>query len=769
MKHIALSFVLSLAIVFGVSAQVSVVKNGKTQSRIVLAHGDQHTAQAANLLQDFVNRISGVSLPITKEAGKIKKGDIIIGGATNEATEDGFTLKTENGCLYVLSGGDKGAIYGVVTILEDYFGVKYYAKDYYTIQGGGAINGQPVANLDIPAINRSETPAFRYRQTHSYGLEDPIYALWCRLEEPKDEFIDNLWVHTFNRILPSKRFGKEHPEYYSFLNGEHRPGDHSQWCLSNPAVFDACCVQLDSIFAANPDLHMISVSQNDGNDTYCHCDECMKIYEEEGAVSGAYIRFMNKLAERYPDKQISTLAYLFTCEPPKKVKPLPNVNIMLCDIDCKREVPLTDNESGRWFVNAMEGWSAISNNIFVWDYGINFDNIVSPFPNFHVLQPNMQLFHKNHTTMHFMQVNGIRGGDFSEMRAYILAKLMWNPYQDVDTLMREFMEGYYGAAAKYMYQYQKLLQGALLASHTDLWIYDSPISHKNGMLCQQLIKTYDELFDQAEAAVANNETLLEHVRVSRLPLQYSKLEIARTLPRTGVDAQPVDVADLEAQLNLFDQRTAQYGVKTINERNNPPAEYCALYRNRFMPQAVQSKALGAKVIWLDVPGKKAKGAADVTPAGAPDPSYQGIAVQGLTDGLVGGTTFVESWIGWKGRDADFIIDLGENKEFTKIETDFLHQLGQWILQPKGGTYQVAADNGGEASTLKENDWKAFGSYEFPEDRDNKVKFVSGTAEVAQPVTARYIKVHVDTQGLCPDWHPGIGFPAWFFMDEINVY
>lgn len=213
---------------------------------------------------------------------------------------------------------------------------------------------------------------------------------------------------------------------------------------------------------------MISVSQNDGNNTFCTCENCRKVYEEEGSPAGAYIRFMNKLAERFPDKEISTLAYLFTMHPPKKVKPLPNVNIMLCDIDCMREVPLTDNASGRDFVKALEGWSAISNNIFVWDYGINFDNMVSCFPNFHVLQKNIQLFKKNHVTMHFSQVNGSKGTDFSEMRAYMIGKLMWNPYQNADSLMRSFMDGYYGAAAPYLYQYQKIMQGGLLASGTNL-------------------------------------------------------------------------------------------------------------------------------------------------------------------------------------------------------------------------------------------------------------------------------------------------------------
>ena len=137
---------------------------------------------------------------------------------------------------------------------------------------------------------------------------------------------------------------------------------------------------------------------------------------------------------------------------------------MLCDIDCRREVPLTDNESGRYFVKALTGWSAISDNIFIWDYCINFDNVVTPFPNFHILQKNLKLFKENHATMVFEQGNGTLGTDFSEMRAYMLSKLMWNPYQDSDSLMQAFMQGYYRKAAPYLYQYQKLLQGALLAS-----------------------------------------------------------------------------------------------------------------------------------------------------------------------------------------------------------------------------------------------------------------------------------------------------------------
>lgn len=709
----------------GAYAQMTVVKDGRPVAEISCSEDNEINRTAAGLLQDFVKRMTGATLDITGSAGG---GDIIIGGTTGRAGEDGFEIVCKDGKLTVRSGGGKGAIYGVVTLLEDYLGVRYYAKDICEFDSCGSIV--------LPVIDEAQTPAFRYRQTFSYGNEDPIYKMWFRLEDPEDIFADGMWVHTFNRILPAEVYGEEHPEYYSFINGKRQPGDHSQWCLTNPEVFELAVQKIDSIFKANPGMNMISVSQNDGNNTNCSCPACKAVDEYEGSPSGNFIRFMNKLAERFPDKEISTLAYLFTMHPPKHVKPLDNVNIMLCDIDCKREVPLTDNASGRDFVKALEGWAAISNNIFVWDYGINFDNMVSPFPNFHILQKNIQLFHKNHANMLFEQVNGTKGTDFSELRAYMLAKLMWNPYLDADSLMRSFMDGYYGAASTHLYQYLKIMQGALLASGKDLWIYDSPISHKDGMLNANLLKTYDELFDRAEQAVQGDDELLRRVRISRLPLLYSELEIARTDPHG-------DKTEVIALLEEFRQRAAEYGVQSLNERNNPIADYCELYLKRFLPGEVRSKAIGAKVTMIKQPAER----------------YMPIAGKALTDGLFGGSSYVESWVGWEGRDAEFVIDLGRETEFTTISTDFLHQLGGWVLLPASVIYSVSSD--GEHYT-------DFGSYAFPEDRDLQIKFVEGKVQSDRPVSARYVKVFVKTIGNCPSWHYGVGYPAWFFLDEVIV-
>lgn len=713
-----------------IHAQLSLVRDGKTTSRIIISANNPTEHSAATLLQNFIQKTSGCQVPIVYNQ-TARKGDVLINSNQKlpSVTADGFSLSTQHGVLRVSSSNGNGVVYGVVTLLEQYLGVDYWGENEYSLT--------PRKTITLPLVNKSDNPAFRYRQSQCYAIHtDSIYKCWNRLEEPGEVFAAGYWVHTFDKLLPSDVYGKTHPEYYSYFKGKRHPGKASQWCLTNPEVFEIVSQRIDSIFKANPDKHIISVSQNDGNYTNCTCTSCKAIDDHEGALSGSVITFLNKLAARFPDKEFSTLAYLYTMHPPKHVKPLPNVNIMLCDIDCNREVSLTENASGLEFVKAMKGWSAITNNIFVWDYGINFDNYLAPFPNFHILQDNIRLFKQHHATMHFSQIAGSRGGDFAELRAYLVSKLMWNPEVNTDSLMQHFLRGYYGEASSPIYRYIKVMEGALIGSGQRLWIYDSPVSHKHGMLKPQLMRRYNALFDEAEKAVAGNDMLLKRVLRARLPLQYAELEIARTEKEKDLD-------DITRKLALFEERVRAFHVPTLNERNNSPIEYCHLYRERYMPRAEKSIALGAKVTYLNEPTGK----------------YKEVGETALTDGLFGGSTFVESWVGWEGKDGALVVDLGQSKEFRIIETDFLHQVGQWILFPLKVVYSYSDDG---------ITYRHLETHELPEDRSVEVKFKGIRSESAQSIRARYIKVEVTGTKECPTWHYGVGHPSWFFMDEITV-
>ena len=179
----------------------------------------------------------------------------------------------------------------------------------------------------------------------------------------------------------------------------------------------------------------------------------------------------------------------------------------------------------------------------------------------------------------------------------------------------------------------------------------------------------------------------------------------------------------------------------MNERHNDPVDYCQLYRTRYLPAANKSIALGAGVAYEPMPGKK----------------YQEISKTALTDGLFGGSTFVESWVGWEGQDATIVVDLGKVQSVHSIEADFLHQLGAWILLPEQVTYSYSSDG---------KSYTAWETHTITEDRSPQVKFVGIKTEI--PVQARYLKIGVIATKECPTWHYGVGHPSWFFVDEVTV-
>ena len=153
-----------------VSAQIVLVNNGKSKSRIVLTKETPVNRTAANILQMFVQKISGKNLPITLGQQALGKGDIWIDGELSSGvTEDGFSLSTKDGILRI-SGSGNGTVYGVVTLLEQYLGVDYWGENEYSFN--------PAKTIELPLIDKIDNPAFRYRQTQCYAIRtDSIYKL----------------------------------------------------------------------------------------------------------------------------------------------------------------------------------------------------------------------------------------------------------------------------------------------------------------------------------------------------------------------------------------------------------------------------------------------------------------------------------------------------------------------------------------------------------------------------------------------------------------
>ncbi|QHT67266.1 DUF4838 domain-containing protein [Rhodocytophaga rosea] len=734
-----------------VQSTILLAENEKSLYRVVIpAAATVHELKAAKVLQEYVLQISGAVLPIIESTKDTSRYEIVLGQNErldelglninfNELKEDGFLIKTDSLRLIIAGGTEKGTLYGVYTFLENYLGCRMYTSQVKRIPQQKRIALGKINDLQIPAI--------RFRDVFYKVAWDAEYTDWHKLDhnEKGDRTDWGMWVHTFNELVPPQIYYLEHPEYYSLVDGKRIP---TQLCLTNSKVLELTIQNLRKKVAQNPAATYWSVSQND-NRNYCTCDQCRAIDEREGSPSGSIIHFVNQVAEQFPDKIISTLAYEYGRKAPKHLKPHENVNIMLCSIEVNRDKPIPDDATSEDFRRDVEEWGKIAKDIIVWDYVIQFNHLISPFPNLHVLQPNIAFFSRNGVSAMFEQGNKEVGGEFAELRSYLLSKLLWNPALNVDTLMNDFLQGYYGAAARPIRTYIDEMHAALRKSGANLRIFGSPNDAVTSYLTPALVKRYEQLFDEAEKAVAQNPELLERVRIAHLPLHYAVMEQAKKnfSGENGVFIKTSEGwrirPDIRSRIDPFTDLCIRQGVTLIKEWSTTPEEYRSAMYRLFSQGMNEHLAYHKKVQFISPdPGKLPREATAM-----------------LTDGVRGSHDYAFNWLTFAGQNLEIIIDLEEAKPVKRIESAY-HQYAFWLtILPKKVEYFVSMDGknfeqvADIANTLPIDQYGG-------QQRDFIADF--------EPRPVRYIKIKAYTLGNTPEWHPGAGRPAVMRVDEIVV-
>jgi endonuclease/exonuclease/phosphatase family metal-dependent hydrolase len=534
--------------------------------------------KAASLLQDYFNRITGFQLPVMADDQPVNEYEIVIGNSNrlaqhkininqDELGQDGFIIRTRKKALFIAGETPQGTLNGVFSFLEDHLGCRFYSP---------GVNYIPqVDQVVLPKIKERQVPVFTYREMYFPGRQDREYREWHKLHTHQM----GQWgigVHTFRKLVPPAEFFRSNPTYFAEINGRRVP--NGQLCLTQPEVYEVLIENLRKNMEKKPKVEFWSVSQND-NYQACQCTGCREAADRLGGQSGIMIDFVNRVAAEFPEKVISTLAYQYTRRAPSKVKPLPNVNIMLCSIECNRSRPIASDPSSASFVKDIKDWTQLTNNILIWDYVVQFRNYISPFPNLRVLQPNLEFFAKNNCRMMFQQGSGPAWSEFSELRSYMIAKLLWNPYQDAEKIMDDFLAGYYRSAAPFLKQYIGLMHDELERTGGNLWIFGNPVDGIGSYLRPDLIREYERLFDQAEVVVAGEPDVLLRVHAARLPLEFAVLDISLQ----QVDEQLSWFEDtgkglrvrqeMLHRLDTFVLRCERSGITMLNEMGLKPEEY----------------------------------------------------------------------------------------------------------------------------------------------------------------------------------------------------
>jgi hypothetical protein len=166
-----------------------------------------------------------------------------------------------------------------------------------------------------------------------------------------------------------------------------------------------------------------------------------------------------------------------------------------------------------------------------------------------VLQKNVQIFYENNVAGVYEEGNYYMeqcDGEFGELRAYLLSKLMQNPYIDYDAYMNKFLEAYYGKGWQNIRQFIDMTTEKPVPDGRHLKIYDT-MADTLDFTAEDIAKA-DELWSNAKA-MAETEEHLKNVERSEICWRYWK---------------GFNVCDNEENAKLVDDMKA-IGIKMVSE------------------------------------------------------------------------------------------------------------------------------------------------------------------------------------------------------------
>ena len=575
-KIVTLLIVVLLLVGRGYGA-VTIAQNGAARAVIVVAEDAPEPEQhAAAELADFLRQITGATFKIS-HASVAGKPSLLVGPQAARLVDtefsidglgtDGIIIRNVGDDLIVAGGYPRGTLYAVYTFLEENLGCRWWSSKVSTIPKKPTIT--------VGALNIRYVPPLEYREPFWYDAFDGDWAVRNKCNG-NSERLDvkrggkhryEGFVHTFYPLIPPDKYFETHPEWFSEIDGK-RTHKRAQLCLTNEQMRDELVKNLKERLRKNPSATIASVSQNDWHGN-CKCSQCAAIEKEEGSPAGLMLRFVNAVAEEieeeFPNVAISTLAYQYTRKPPRITKPRHNVIVRLCSIECSFSVPLSHERNSR-FRDDIIGWSKICDRLYIWDYTTNFRHYVLPHPNLRVLGPNVKFF-VDHNVKGIFEQGAYQsyGAEMAELRAWVLAKLLWDPTRDGQELVDEFIAGYYGPAGPHIREYLKITHDAVEASGDKLGCF-SP--HTAKFLSFEMLNKGWKRLKAAEAAVQDDPDLRFRVQVVQLPIMYAfmmRWDEMRDKCKTAGTDWPMPKS-IETTFERFKNVAKKKNITRLNER-----------------------------------------------------------------------------------------------------------------------------------------------------------------------------------------------------------
>jgi len=517
------------------------VKDGRPVSAIVIPDKPgKWTLTAARWLQEYVQKAGGAELTVSPES-RAPAGVLISIGHTKLAENagidvrdlkyDGCKLIVKGNTLYLIGRDDVGEVRGspyigargtcraVVTFLEDFCGVRWF------LPGPMGELVPRARDIAVPLnLKKTFIPAFVSSSArYPYGRGTPASIANNFRVAIKGSY----GGHTYYRMLPTKVYFKDHPEYFALINGK-RTGKGNHLCSSNPEVKKILLAALRKQFDKGYD--MATFGQEDGY-LRCQCPECERLDNYRGwgpnatdrqlgvdeGDKGAWKAFYDRLRENpcervhllnkyvidgvkksHPGKLVNILTYGPTMYPSKSVEYGDNVVAEICSADPR-------------VADAWKGKVAWLTGYFYWfDLTLPMGADVHASPR-EVAEGLRTLREKGFRGIsQYAETNwGLQGPSF-----YVFGRLLGDPGRDYTAIVKEYCDGVFGKAGKTMLEFYDRLYDAhdvwpLNKGHYGKLPPDRSMSASDMYLAlytPELLKTLGGLLEKAESEAVSKRS-----------------------------------------------------------------------------------------------------------------------------------------------------------------------------------------------------------------------------------------------------------------------
>lgn len=444
---------------------------------IVYDYADEDMELVANDLANLLGEVSGLSYNVFGAYGgavvKPNSHYIALGGDLAKQNglknfgltqSNGYNIRQNYTNLYVYSPATYGTIKGVYGLLEQLAGFEFFTADTYTFNASSNLT---VVSDYASAVNYdfnysvAGTAEAAYNKLYAYRLG--MLPDWLAFSGAGVNVSSN--VHNYLDILPYETYGAAYPQWYEYKS------DAGTYVINLDAadgvMVGAVTESLKQVLTAKPKQEIFVFGQAD---------------TQYGPDVGDYLAFVNAVTENIdgylqtnkPDREITVamLAYNGTFVPPRSGKFFAGKNAKVAvlfapvggkhntaydNADNKQKNTSTGEFDCETVVARLSEWSALSGaTVLCWFYGTDYNNYMMPFDALSAMQANVKFAKSAGNEMLFYQLqtyNGSTvGSDWQRLKLYIASKLAKNVNADVNGLIDDFCNAYFGSAASEMKQ-----------------------------------------------------------------------------------------------------------------------------------------------------------------------------------------------------------------------------------------------------------------------------------------------------------------------------